>query len=253
MRLIILDPNLEHTHGHHALYDRALAGEAVRRGVDVSVIGNLRYGPDQIGDAPVYPLLETTSYGNFSDDPNFGRMDNVRIGNRVVFDELQDLPRDFFHPDDVVLVHTVSHINIKGIVEWISTFPASTSPTFCICLMLPSGIEIVAGDKYRVVDLALASSYREAFKASKKIEDLFFMATGHQHAREFSALAGFDIPSHPLMTAFDEEPLSSDVMSERVLLFAGDAKINKGLGLLPEIVRQVCPARQSRGGLGQGA
>ena len=245
MRLIILDPNLEHTHGHHALYDRTLANEAKQRGVDVSVIGNLRFKPDAIGGAPVYPLLESTSYRSFSDDPNFGRLENVQIGNRVVFDEMQELPKDFFRPDDLVLVHTVSHINIKALVDWIGTFPARGSPTFCICLMLPSGIEIVAGDKYRVVDLALASAYREAFIASKDLPDLFFMATGHQHAREFSALAGFTIPAHPLITTFDETPPSEVVQTERILLFAGDAKINKGLGLLPEIVRQVCPAYPS--------
>ncbi|MCB1342349.1 MAG: hypothetical protein KDK24_15035 [Pseudooceanicola sp.] len=243
MRLILLDNNLDHKHGHHGLYDRVIGGEAVRRGMEALVIGHRRFGEDRIGDLTVHPLLETTSYRAFSKDPVFAAYDDVEMGNRAIFSELMALPRDFFGRGDACLVHTCSHITVMGLVTWIDALPAARRPDLTIFLMLPSGVGFDGEGALDMVDPPIALAYREAFRRAKASEAaITFLATGHQHAREFSALAGWEISSHPLLSAFDECRSEAAVIPEQVLLFAGDAKMNKGLGLLPEVIERVCPA-----------
>lgn len=243
MRLVILDPNLVDTHGHHALYDRVLGAEARARNCEVVILGNRRFGQDRLDDIPVHPLLDTTCYAQFSQDPVFGPHDDVELGNRAVFDELSALPQDFFRRSDLVLVHTVSHITLMGLITWVAALPAARCPHFAICLMLPSGIGFDADGAMLLDDAATATGYREAFRRAARANlDVTFLASGAQHARQFSALAGQDIASHALLTGFDEHPSRAAMRPNQVLLFAGDAKMNKGLGLLPDLVAALCPA-----------
>lgn len=243
MRLVILDPNLVDTHGHHALYDRVIAAEAGRRDSKTVILANRAFGRAQLDDIPVHPLLETTCYRQFSKDPLFGTFDDVEQGNRAVFGEMSALPADFFHRSDLVVVHTVSQITLMGLVSWIATLPATNCPRFCIFLMLPSGIGFGPDGAVDMDNPAAATAYREAFRRVREANlDVVFFASGHQHARQFSALSGIDIPSHALLTGFDETPAQVAVRENQVLLFAGDAKMNKGLGLLPDLVAHACPA-----------
>jgi len=243
MRLVVLDPNLDHTHGHHALYDRLLAREATRRGCEAVIIGNRKLGQDHLDEIPVLPVLETTCYQWYSQDPVFGAYDDVEQGNNAVFNELSALPSDFFRSSDLVVVHTVSQITLTGLISWIATLPVSAAPQFCIFLMLPSGIGLDEQGQIDLVNPAWALAYREAFRRAKALpHDIMFFGSGHQHAREFAALSGIDITSHAILTSFDETPISGEIEEDKVLLFAGDAKMNKGLGQLPDLIETVCPA-----------
>lgn len=242
MRLVLLDAQLEHIHGHHALYDRVIAREIRQRGHEAVIIANQRLERTEMDGVPVFPLLETTCYRQFSQDPVFGAYDDVSAGNRAVFDELSALPQDFFRRSDLVVVHTVSQTSLLGLVTWIASLPQGRGPRFCIFLMLPSGIGFDADGRIDMDNPAAATAYREAFRRARDSgADVTFMASGHQHARQFSALAEEDIPPHALLTSFDDSPSGAALKQNQVLLFAGDAKMNKGLGTLPELVQELCP------------
>lgn len=243
MRLILLDPQLEHTHGHHALYDRVIGKEACRRGQEVIILGNKRLGEDNLDGIPVLRLLETTCYARFSQDTLFAAFDDVEQGNRAVFEELSSLPREFFQRTDLVVAHTVSHTSLLGIVNWIATLPPASCPRFCIFLMLPSGVCLKEDGTPEIADPAAATAYREAFRTLKSIgHRVLLLASGSQHARQFSALSNSDIKSHALLTGLDEHTPQRKPKYNRTLLFAGDAKMNKGLGLLPDLVERLCPS-----------
>ncbi len=243
MRLVILDPNLVDTHGHHALYNRLLAGEVVARGCEAVILGNRRFVGSRLDGTDVFPLLETTAYAQVSDDPVFGPYENAEAGNDAVFAEMSELPSDFFRRSDLVVAHTVSHITLLGLINWIATLPPTSSPCFCILLMLPSGLAVDEdGAPTELFDPAAAQVYQKAFRRVREKDlDVTFMASGAQHAKQFSALFGEDIPSHALLTAFDASPVECQPDPKRTLLYAGDAKMNKGLGALPDLISAICP------------
>lgn len=241
--MVILDPNLDGAHGHHALYDRVIAREFRRRGVEALILSNERFSDDMLDGTPVKALFKTTAYRAFSSAPLFAAYDDVEQGNRAVYAELSATPSDLFRRTDLVVVHTVSEITLVGLVTWIASLRRADRPCFCIFLMLPAGIGRDSEGTLQVEKPAATLAYREAFRIVREHQlDVHFFGSGPQHARQFSELAGVEIPAHPILTTFDETPPRVEPQDDRVLLFAGDAKVNKGVDKLPGVVAALCPA-----------
>ncbi|MCP2669712.1 hypothetical protein NHF40_02065 [Maricaulaceae bacterium EIL42A08] len=242
MRTIILDPNLDGEHGHHALYDRVIAREFRRRGVDPLILSHENFPRDTLDGVPVKRLFQTTAYRAFSKDRLFAAFDDVELGNQAVLAELSAIPQDMFDPGDLVIVHTVSEITLVGLVNWIADLPIAKRPCFCIFLMLPAGIGPDEAGELQIEKPAAALAYREAFRIVREHRlNIHFFGSGPQHAHQFSNLAGVKIPSHPILTTFDETLPRAEPQGDRVLLFAGDAKINKGVDKLPGVIEALCP------------
>lgn len=237
MRLVLIDPNLEHTFGHHPLYARAILNEAGRRGIETVLVANKVFPEPTFHGLEPLRVLETTCYGRFSHHPLFGSFDDVEEGNARVFAELNTLT-SLVEPGDLIVLHTVSHTSLLGTVSWLATLPAEARPAIAIFLMLPPGISL---DPASVEDPAAALGYRAAMQVVKDADlDIAFFGSGVHHARLFSEFVEGALPSHALLTCFDENPIP-DKVPGRVLLFAGDAKISKGIHLVPDVVRTVVP------------
>lgn len=240
MRLVIVDPNLVDTHGHHALYATAIVTEARRRGLESLIIGHEAFPSADLAGAAVFKLLKTTCYDLFSADPLFAGFEDVEEGNRRAFGELAEVS-DLLQPTDLVLLHTVSHRTLLGTVSWMASFAPDARPACAIFLMLPTGFADTADGGVELTDAAAALGYRAAFRTVEQAGvDIAFFGSGMQHAQQFSRLAGQPIPSHALLTCFDEIA-RKPVQDGHVLLYAGDAKLSKGLALIPEVVRTLVP------------
>jgi len=241
MRLVILDPNLEGTFGHHAQYDRVICAEARRRGMDAIIIGNRKFPDKYLSEIPVWGLLNITCYQTFSSDPLFGTIDDVELGNAAVLADMEAVASDFFRESDLVLCPTVTQTTLLGVLSWLLAFSPRKRPSLTVMLMFPSGVSVDEDGKPFIYDEAAALGYRRAFQLVKENNlRVDFFATGRQHAKEFSVLSGWNIESHALISAFDEATVP-EVKKKQVLLAAGDAKMNKGLALLPDIIRELLP------------
>ncbi|BDG73644.1 hypothetical protein [Roseomonas fluvialis] len=233
MTLFILDPNLEGEAGHHLAYDLAIAQEAIARGEPATIIAHRRFAPATIGGVRILPHFTETTYAVRHADPVTGRLDDYRVLNDLLLEELAALPRHEFRPSDCVLVPTTTENHLAGFLGWMKGFDAREAPLFVVHLMFPSGMAVDAAGRAVVEDPLRALFYRLADRvALEPGAAVHLFASGGQHAAEFSALLGRPVPPHPLPIRHDpglEAPL-------RALLFAGDARVDKGVALLPDLM-----------------
>ena len=242
MALVILDPNLEGEAGHHLAYDMAIAREARARGEAVTIIANRRFGATAIEGVRVLPHFSTSTYAALSKDPVTGAMDDWQAFNDLLQSELALLPRVEFRPTDAVLVPTTTENHLAGYIGWMKSFDPLEAPLFLLHLMFPSGITVDAAGQEVVEDKLRALFYRLAERVAQ--EDgppVHLFASGGQHAAEFSALFRRPIAAHPVPIR-PEPGLAPTSPPRRALLFAGDARIDKGVGLLPDLVPRLAAA-----------
>ncbi len=240
MTLIILDPNLEGEAGHHLAYDLAIAQEALARGEPATIIANRRFAPATIEGVRILPHFTETTYAVRHADPVTGRLDDYRVLNDLLQEELAALPRGEFRPSDCVLVPTVTENHLAGYLGWMKGFDAVEAPMFVIHLMFPSGVAVDANGAASVEDPLRALFYRLADRVGQESgPPVHLFASGGQHAAEYSALLGRPMAPHPL--PIRPEP-GTAAPGARALLFAGDARIDKGVGLLPELMPRLAAA-----------
>ncbi|CAH0231028.1 hypothetical protein [Roseomonas sp. CECT 9278] len=240
MTLIILDPNLEGEAGHHLAYDLAIAKEAIARGEAATIIAHRRFAATTIEGVRILPHFTETTYAVRSTDPVTGRLDDYRAFNDLLQDELAALPRGDFRPTDCVLVPTTTENHLAGFLGWMKGFDPIEAPLFVVHLMFPSGVAVDAGGESAVEDPLRALFYRLADRIAQEAgPPVHIFASGGQHAAEFSALLCRKVAPHPL--PIRPEP-GSAVPAQRALLFAGDARIDKGVALLPALLPRLAGA-----------
>lgn len=242
MALVILDPNLEGEAGHHLAYDMAIAREARARGEAVTIVAHRRFAAAAIEGVRILPHFTASTYAELHKDPVTGAMDDWRHFNDLLQSELALLPRSEFRAADAVLVPTVTENHLAGYIGWMKGFDPLEAPLFLLHLMFPSGVAVDGQGRQVVEDPLRALFYRLADRAAQ--EDgppIHLFASGGQHATEFSALFGRAIPAHPLPIRPEPGP-TAPTASRRALLFAGDARIDKGVALLPDLIPRLAAA-----------
>lgn len=240
MTLIILDPNLEGEAGHHLAYDLAIAKEALARGEAATIIAHRRFAAITIEGVRILPHFTETTYAVRSTDPVTGRLDDYRAFNDLLQDELAALPRGEFRPTDCVLVPTTTEHHLAGFLGWMKGFDPFEAPLFVVHLMFPSGVAVDAAGRAVVEDPLRALFYRLADRiAQEGGPPVHLFASGGQHAAEFSALLGRPVAPHPL--PIRPEP-GAAAGAQRALLFAGDARLDKGIALLPALLPRLAEA-----------
>lgn len=242
MALVILDPNLEGEAGHHLAYDMAIAREARARGEAVTVVAHRRFAAAEIEGVRFLPHFTASTYAELHKDPVTGAMDDWRHFNDLLQSELALLPRSELRAGDAVLVPTATENHLAGYIGWMKGFDPVDAPLFLLHLMFPSGLAVDAEGRQVVEDPLRALFYRLAERAAA--EDgppVHLFASGGQHAREFSALFGRPIPAHPVPIR-PEPGAARPAPPRRALLFAGDARVDKGVALLPDLIPRLAAA-----------
>lgn len=236
MALVILDPNLEGEAGHHLAYDLAIAREALARGRPVTIVANRAFRAGTIEGVRILPHFTTTTYAREHDDPVSGAADDWKALNDRLLGELALLPRAETPPDAAVLVPTTTENHLAGYLAWMKGFDPLEAPLFAVHLMFPSGVTIGTSGEMVVEDPLRALFYRLAGRlAHEDGPEVHLLASGGQHAAEFGALFGRAIAPHPLPIRPEPGPPRPHA-APRVLLFAGDARPDKGIGLLPALL-----------------
>lgn len=242
MALIILDPNLDGEAGHHLAYDLAIAREAMARGEAVTIVANRRFEAREIEGVRILPHFTETCYALRHADPVTGAFDDFRHFNDLLQAELAALPRAEFRPGDAVLVPTVTENHLAGLVGWMKSFDPLAAPLFVIHLMMPSGFAVEGDGRQAVEEPLRALFYRLAERAAQGPGPaVHIFASGGQHAAEYGALFGREVPAHPLPLR-PEPAARPGAVARRALLFAGDARLDKGLALLPDLATALAAA-----------
>lgn len=242
MALVILDPNLEGEAGHHLAYDMAIAREALARGEAVTIIAHRRFAAATFEGVRILPHFTASTYAKLHEDPVTGAMDDWRHFNDLLQAELALLPRSEFGSGDAVLVPTATENHLAGYIGWMKGFDPIEAPLFLLHLMFPSGVTVDAQGREVIEDPLRALFYRLAERAAQEEgSPVHLFASGGQHATEFSALFGRPIPPHPVPIRPEPGPPPA-ALPHRALLFAGDARADKGIGLLPDLAPRLAAA-----------
>jgi glycosyltransferase involved in cell wall biosynthesis len=180
------------------------------------------------------PHFSHTTYERRSADRYAAAHDDFVFFNERLQEELSALPGEW-HAGDVVLVPTTSENHLLGYVRWMKSFSPGGAPRFVVHLMFPSGLTFTNGQE-KVADPLRAMFYRLAFRAAAEDgPEIVFFGGGRQLGAEYTALAGMPIAPY----AIPLEPRRTTMVAPRArpsaLLFAGDAKPDKGFLLLPKI------------------
>ncbi len=240
MTFIILDPNLVDDHGHHLRWDLAIAAAAVKAGHRATIVANRRFATNPSLGASILPHFSYTTYETRSADRFTAAHDDFEYFNGVLWAELAALPVTGFGPGDVVLVPTVSENQLLGYLGWMKSFAAGTAPRFVVHLMFPSGIRLEQ-ESVEIIEPFRAQSYRLAFrKAATEGPEILFFGGGRQLAAEFSQLAAMRIAPHAIPLAPQPGAYVRERSKPVALLFAGDAKIDKGFLLVPQLAEALC-------------
>ena len=242
MTLIILDPSLAHPHGHHLEWDLAIANAARKREQDVLIFAHKDCSFPSTDGIEIVPWFSHTAYATKYQDRITGKFDDFAYFNDTLSDELALLPRDRLRATDAVLVPTLTEQHLLGYVCWMKTFDALQAPLFVVHLMFPTGLDAPDDTgRLRVGDHLQALFYRLAFRrAMEPGTRIHFFGGGRQLAREYSQLLGATVEPHPVPIC-PKRQKTGDARSRRAaLLFAGDAKVEKGVALLPRLAERLC-------------
>ena len=242
MTLIILDPNLTDPHGHHLEWDLAIANVAREREQDVLIFAHKDCPLASEDGIEVVRWFSHSTYATKHQDVVTGQYDDFAYFNDALSNELALLPRERLRPTDAVLVPTLTEKHLLGYVCWIKTFDPLRAPLFVLYLMFPSGLD--QPDKsgaLKVADKLQALFYRLAFRrAADPGAPVHFFGGGRQLAREFSQLVGAVVEPHPIPNCPKKCRTKDDRSRAAMLLFAGDAKIEKGITLVPALAERLC-------------
>jgi glycosyltransferase involved in cell wall biosynthesis len=236
MRLVILDSGLKGRGGHHYAFDMAVGAEARRRGVEVLALAHSRFEPDPTAPFEVRPVFSHSCYDWVSRDPVSAGYEAFSKLNPLFRRELAALPGELFGPDDLVWVPTTTENQLKGLLDWIDSLDAATAPRFVLNLVMPAGV-ILDPTQVSVTDPLKALYYRLLLPRIAAMPMVRLWATGRQLARDYGYLAKSEIETHPLLVT-DAGPLTA-AGDKCVLLYSGESSPQKGVTLLPELVRRL--------------
>jgi glycosyltransferase involved in cell wall biosynthesis len=239
MGLVILDPNLIGEGGHHLGWDLAIAREARRRGQEVRILANRRFGERRIEDIPVLPVFREHCYARLHpDDPVAGRFDDFRVLNDTLAEDLGMLPRAWLGATDCAVATTVNEMHLLGYAAWIKALGPRDAPLLVLHLLLPSGIAMAGMGRASVEDEQQALFYRLGFRmAEAPGAAVHLFAAGPQYAAEFGWLRGAPVPAFPLPCS--PSPSGRRGPSPMALLHVGDVKPEKGTHLVPRLAELV--------------
>ena len=127
--LILLDPSLMSTDGHHLPAATDLALQCRDIGVQFRAFCNVS-APAEVLDLPAKPLFQNHAYmlNTIADeDEEYAAV--VAINNSVLY-ELVQISQGSLSAKDFILFPVVTYNNVIGICHWIASFPPDTSPKF---------------------------------------------------------------------------------------------------------------------------
>jgi hypothetical protein len=237
----ILDPNLAHGHGHQIEWDLSIAAAARRRGENAIILAHKDFARRSENGISILPHFSHTTYESRSTDKFASGYDDFRFFNKVLEAELSALQREAFGPNDTILAPTLSERHLLGYVSWMKSFEIGKAPLFVVHLMFPSGLAVGVDGHEKIIDplrtLFYSLAFRRAAEAGPKI---FFFGGGRQIAREYSVLKSEPISSYAIPLCPEPRPSAQTGSRLSALLYAGDMKIDKGIGLLPGLADRLC-------------
>lgn len=246
MVFYVIDPSLRNGGGHHFEYDIAIASAARATGQNAMILAHKDCSVANESGIEIIPWFSSHIYEDRKVALAYG-LQNFLYFNRSFLGDLRMLQKRFaLRAEDTILVPTLTQNQLFGLMRWASEFKTFEAPLFVVYLMFSPDYfmwNIDRGADVRV-ETERTLFYRLAFDcAAASGARIRFFAGGREMAREYSALTGSQIESHPLPLCLEPKiPETGAATNLKSLLYAGVAVREKGFLLLPEVTDRLSMA-----------
>jgi glycosyltransferase involved in cell wall biosynthesis len=241
-RYFLADPSLLSFSGHCYEYLASLAAPLQRRGHQVVLVGNVEVDAFLRDERSVSPCFRLWC------DERFESPEQTRIEHeQTIRDDLLSMSRKFqVNENDVVVINTLRHWAIRGVVDWLEALPARRQPATALILHFTAFPDpnLSEGSEFH---------YRDAFhriETSDCRDRIVLTADSEQLISEYSLINPTllfhlaPIP-HAAVHGNDRDTLARIKAGERIRIgYVGEARSNKGFDLLPRLL-----ARAKKAGL----
>ena len=243
-RILILDPGLVVSEGHHLGVSGMLGAAAIEMGHQPIVVANATSPLSSIiydgREIPVVAALPQSPY------PGAGvrTMDELDAFNDAAYRQLADLPAHLFDQPVRVIVHTTNEIQVLGLARWLSEQVGNDAghgvKSAVVTLMMPIPVNQRAGG-FDEEDPTVCELYRRALRIMAGRTGIAILGFGEVVSEDHATSSGVPVEvGRPLAPGFGRaiRP-KAEAEEPTVLLYMGDAKLDKGLHLLPDVIARL--------------
>ena len=194
MKLVVLDPGLDSTAGHHYHLDLVLREQGRRRGWMSWCYGYKGMDPLVSEQFDARLVFDMHCYAQVAAVPEMMLIHNRSVSNDSFHRNLCEKVGQDFDADDIIVMHTVLGNQLTGLYLWYRDLP-EPRPRLCLILRLPPSFHLSAENH----DSAAALD-RQALALWRKFpEDRVRIVCDNQGlGRYYGALTGLDIPDLPI-------------------------------------------------------
>ena len=236
--IIIVDPGLSKPGGHYYTQDFAIAREAQKLGIPVTIY--CRTGADlKNSEINVVGLIRLDIYAEIEVGmPEFTAFENFFVLNDVFYEDLKAIPSNGFSRDDLVYFPSILQNHIEGVADWIVTIPEDKRPHIALTLRvlnsqmdynLNRGLETSISFLYRCVLWKLLRRHpRTKLFADTLPISLFYSQLSH--------IPVTTLPI-PQLVFNDRYPLARGPEKTGLnILYIGNVSIYRGCTFIPTII-----------------
>ena len=242
MKLVVLDPGLDSTAGHHYHLDLVLREQGAARGMDVQLYGYKDMDPLVAEQFDARLVFDMHCYAQVASVPEMMLIHNRSVSNYTFHRNLCERVGQDFHADDVIVMHTLLGNQLTGLYLWYRDWP-EPRPRLCLILRFPPSFHLSAENH----DSAAALD-RQALALWRQFpEDRVRIACDNQGlGRYYGALTGLDIPDLPIPIRYPAaRPRGTARRDQRPhFVYLGEGRWEKGIHLLVEALKALPDLRR---------
>jgi hypothetical protein len=230
MRVMILDPWLFQTSGHHLAVSLLLARTAENQGHVAQVFGNKQL-PELVLSVPVHRVFDNNPYSP-TDGHELASTYLFTQENELVERTLKSvLPPAKVQAGDVFIVHTTMIDHLVGYYRWFRWLNRK-DVALRMLLRYPPGYP---RDRYRALESGLARFALQLWADAPGAVGFFSDVDGL--SAHYTELSGLAFTTTPIAVEFFGTGVTARAPAGKrplTWVFGGDARTEKGLGLLPQ-------------------
>lgn len=231
----IVEPALMGPRGHALALDGAVVRELADLGHKVRIIAHADFDAALVADWPcsIEAYFSQSPYENTVPYDPLARMTAFEQASHAFAAELAKLG---LGPEDCFLVPTATPCVLMGLVLWLTALAPAERPRGTAAVMMGAGLIFdPETDTVKPDSPIMTLMVQHALVGLDEIAGyLSLVAVSADHASALSHLSNRDIPFWPLPLPMPEA--AEDRPNKTLLLYAGDARDDKGFFLLPDIL-----------------
>ena len=252
LEVIIPDPGLREFGGHHPASILSIASYLTgSKTASLTVFCNKDISQCCIDaiheqDVKVVPFFQTDFYVDFYKSPNYATSQHyIRQLSIEYYDFFCSLKNEKSHT--LILFHTLNWQHASALSLVIQRFFNSNIPIPKIIIFLM--YNPVKYNSHGDLDLTRQLNFLIGFKPLLNCKEVSLFASDHEVSAEFNKLLGEQIELHPCfltgLTNSETHHLKNN--KNGIILYAGDAKSNKGFLSLPRLLKAVAGNKKFEG------